>query len=108
MQAGVRTSKMTLSLISWNSALATTSLGSPPCKSAMTRMPSSSRSTSINQLSALTSGPIIRLSESISPRTFGHHERACRKDSANDTLDKQGDSPREVGFQEGAEVVDPL
>lgn len=44
------TSSITLSLISWNSARATRSSGSPPCKSAITRIPSSSLSLSISHL----------------------------------------------------------
>ena len=44
------TSEMTLSWISRNSAFAMGFSGSPPCKSAMTRIPSSSRSTSMSQL----------------------------------------------------------
>lgn len=51
----LRTSQTTLSLISWNSATATTSSGSPPWRSAITRIPSSSRSLSMSHLFALLS-----------------------------------------------------
>lgn len=44
------TSDVTLSLISWYSSWAEALFGSPPCKSAITRIPSSSLSVSINQL----------------------------------------------------------
>lgn len=47
------TSDMTRSLISRNSLLAARSSGSPPCRSAIIRMPSSSRSTSMSQLQSV-------------------------------------------------------
>jgi hypothetical protein len=48
----------------------------------------------------------IRLKEL--PRTFGHSQRACRKNGADDTLDEKGDAPRKVRFNEGTKVICPL
>lgn len=53
-RAGVtQTSDTTLSLISWNSAFASSFSRSPPCRSAMTCMPSVSWPTSISHLTKI-------------------------------------------------------
>lgn len=101
-----RTSSNTLSLISWYSATAVGSSGFPPCRSAMTCMPSRFRSVSINHLKL--SNPPDQKKRLHEPWTFWHKKRASCQNGTYDTLDEQWDTPRIVWFNKWTEISCPL